>query len=258
MSKGIDKLLRIMKRLRAENGCKWDREQTHKTLKPYVVEEAFEVVDAIESGDDEKLREELGDLLLQVIFHAEIAEEEKKYTFDDVCKTLSDKLIFRHPHVFGNIHDENFPYTSWEKTKSKNEKAVSKTLGNVNHALPGLTSAHRIQENAGRVGFDWTNVDDVLKKVEEELYEIKEEIKSKSKERYEDEIGDLLFAVVNLSRFLSVDPEKAVRKATERFIMRFSYIEKKLEERGLSVIDQPLSVLNSLWEEAKIVERGEH
>ncbi|WP_448375081.1 nucleoside triphosphate pyrophosphohydrolase [Fervidobacterium sp.] len=247
VGKEFEKLIEIMAKLRSENGCDWDRAQTHESLKPYLIEEAYEVLNAIDNNDDDELKEELGDVLLQVVFHAQIATERGAFSISDVINTLSDKLIRRHPHVFGEA--EGYSYARWEEIKAKEKGGKKRTsIGDVNHALPGLSLARRVQENAAGVGFDWIEIEDVWNKVEEEISELRT---AKAQEEIEEELGDLLFAVVNLARFLNVDPESAVRKATEKFIMRFEKMEKAIEKDGKSIEDMNLEELDSYWNKIK-------
>ena len=207
-------------------------------------------MNAIESGDDEELKEELGDVLLQVVFHSQIASERGAFDISDVVETLCEKLIRRHPHVFGK--SGGYSYKQWEdiKAKEKNKKSVSR-IGNLNPALPALSMARRIQENASAVGFDWENVEGVFEKVLEELEELKKSLSNEDKERISEELGDLLFSVVNLSRFLNVDPENALRKATERFWRRFRKMEEMIEKDGLRFEDLSIEELDRYWEKVK-------
>ena len=246
----FEKLVGIMKKLRSPDGCDWDRTQTHESLKPYIIEEAYELLNAIESGNDEELKEELGDVLLQVVFHSQIASERGAFNISDVVETLCEKLIRRHPHVFGK--SGGYSYKQWEdiKAKEKNKKSVSR-IGDLNPALPALSMARRIQENASAVGFDWENVEGVFEKVLEELEELKKSLSNEDKERISEELGDLLFSVVNLSRFLNVDPENALRKATERFWRRFRRMEEMIEKDGLKFEDLSIEELDRYWEKVK-------
>jgi len=245
--KEFEKLIEIMATLRGENGCDWDKAQTHESLKPYLIEEAYEVLKAIDNKDDEELKEELGDVLLQVIFHSQIATERGAFSISDVIKTLSDKLIRRHPHVFGEA--KGYSYARWEEIKAKEKGEKKRTsIGDVNHALPGLSLARRVQENAAGVGFDWVEIEDVWSKVEEEINELRN---AKSQEEIEEELGDLLFAIVNLARFLNVDPESAVRKATEKFIMRFEKMEREIEKNGKNIEEMSLEELDTYWNKIK-------
>jgi tetrapyrrole methylase family protein/MazG family protein len=254
---GFDQIMTIMRRLRAPGGCPWDAEQTHESLKRYLLEEAYEVIEAIDTGSDELLKEELGDLLLQPVFHAAIAEERGAFTMDEVLETLSDKLIRRHPHVFGDqeIKDSEAQITNWEKIK-KTEKGDQRrsALSGIPPHLPALMKAHKISEKASRVGFDWEHVDQVMAKVLEELHEFEEAMGQGNQDRMEAELGDLLFAVVNLGRFLSIDPEEALRKTITRFQNRFSHIEESLHTNGRHIQDASLHEMEALWSEAKKVE----
>ncbi len=242
----VFEVVKTMKILRAPGGCEWDRAQTHESLKPYMVEEAFEAVEAIESGDSEKLKEELGDVLLQVIFHALISEEEGKFDFYDVAKSLNEKLIRRHPHVFGNV--KGYSYERWEEIKASEKKEKKRKLGKVNTALPGLSMARRLQENAAAYGFDWEKPDEVMEKVEEEIQELKD---AKTPEEKTEELGDLIFAIVNLARHLNIDPEVAVRKANEKFADRFEKMYEISEREGVDFKSQPIEIMEKFWQKAK-------
>ena len=243
----FEELVSIMEKLRGPNGCEWDKKQTHESLIPYLIEESYELIEEIKNKNYENMKEELGDILLQVIFHCQIAKENGKFTINDVIEVLTNKLIRRHPHVFGD--EKEFSYARWEKIKAseKGEKEFSR-IGKVNNALPALSFSRRIQENAANVGFDWEKLEEVYDKVEEELEELKQ---ANSKEEIEEEFGDLLFSIVNLSRFLNVDPEYALRKATEKFINRFKKMEKLIEKDGKSIENLSLDELNEYWEESK-------
>ena len=250
VGRSFEKLVNIMKRLRGPSGCDWDRAQTHESLKPYIIEEAYELLNAIESGDAEELKEELGDVLLQVVFHSQIASERGAFDISDVVETLCEKLIRRHPHVFGK--SGGYSYKQWEdiKAREKSKKSVSR-IGDLNPALPALSMARRIQENASAVGFDWENIEEVFEKVLEELEELKRSLSNGDKKRISEELGDLLFSVVNLSRFLNVDPESALRKATERFWRRFRRMEEMIEKDGLKFEDLSIEELDRYWEKVK-------
>ena len=247
----FDRLVEIMHRLRRE--CPWDRKQTRESLKPYLIEEAYEVLDAIESGDVEKLKEELGDLMLQVVFHAEIAREKGEFDIYQVIEFLCNKLIYRHPHVFGDlkVKDAEEVLKNWEKLKQKEKNHQGSVLDGVPKELPALIQAFRLQEKAAKVGFDWERTEDVKAKVEEEWEELKEAMETGDKERIEEELGDLLFAIANLARFLGVDPESALRKCNSRFKERFGFIERRLREEGKRPEDVSLEYMDRLWEEAK-------
>jgi nucleoside triphosphate diphosphatase len=250
----FDRAMGIMRRLRGPGGCPWDAEQTHDSLKRYLIEECYEVIEAIDKGADELLREELGDLLLQPLFHAAIAEERGAFTIDEVLGTLSDKLVRRHPHVFGDqeIRTSDEQVANWEKIKKEEKGEERKSaLSGVPPHLPSLMKAQKITEKAARVGFDWEHVDQVYAKVLEELHELEETMVSRDQERMEAELGDLLFAIVNLGRFLSVNPEEALRKTINRFESRFVHIEDTLHARGVNLKDASVEEMEKLWEEAK-------
>jgi len=249
-------LVEIMARLRGENGCPWDREQTSESIKPYLVEEAYEVLEAIDEQDPAKLKEELGDLMLQIVFHAQMAEETGAFSVSDVLAAINDKLVRRHPHVFGDVKADTaqevlFNWEQIKQTERRREKGQASLLDGVPRELPALLRAHRLQEKASRVGFDWKEAQEVFRKVEEELAELRAAMQGQAAERVEAELGDLLFALVNLSRFLAVNPEEALRKTIARFIARFRYIEEELARRGLSLRQASLEEMDTLWAEAK-------
>jgi len=256
----FEDLVAIMKQLRGPGGCPWDAEQTHESLTRYLLEETYEVIEAIEAKSPEHIKEELGDLLLQPVFHAAIAEEAGTFTMADVIGTLCDKLVRRHPHVFGDLHiaDSTAQIENWEQIK-KAEKGTERTsaLSGVPPHLPALLKAQKITEKAARVGFDWEHVDQVMAKVLEELHEFEEAMSVSDNEQMEAELGDLLFAIVNLGRFLSINPEEALRKTIKRFQKRFSYVEDCLHSHGRQMNNTPLSEMDLLWEEAKKLERGD-
>jgi len=253
----FDDLLDIMRRLRAPGGCPWDAEQTHESLTRYLLEETYEVIEAIDAKSPEHLKEELGDLLLQPVFHAAIAEEAGDFGMADVIQTLCDKLVRRHPHVFGDlqISDSNAQVENWERIK-KAEKGDERpsALSGVPPHLPALLKAQKITEKASRVGFDWEHADQVFAKVMEELHEFEEAWEGGDETRMEDELGDLLFAIVNLGRFLSLNPEEALRKTINRFQRRFQYVENNLRSQGKKMNETPLADIDILWEEAKKLE----
>jgi len=248
-------LVRLMAKLRSKNGCPWDREQTHKSLLPYLIEEAYEVVDTIEAGDDERLKEELGDLLLQIIFHAQIAEEEGRFDIQEVIDHLNDKLKARHPHVFGRkkASSSEEVLRNWEHIKLSQQKDKNKSvLSGIPRHIPALLKAYRVQEKVSRVDFDWKNTEDVFSKIEEEIDELKKaSIKKMKKSRVEDEMGDILFSWVNLARHLKINPEFALRRTIDKFVRRFNYIERQLRKRKIPLKEAGLPLLDSLWEEAK-------
>jgi len=259
--KELETLLALMARLRDPlTGCPWDQQQTFATIAPHTVEEAYEVLDAVEREDYSELREELGDLLLQVVFHARMAEEQGLFDFRDVVATLSDKLIRRHPHVFGDSDDATLEAlrAAWEsgKAEERSVKGHASALDGVARALPALIRAEKLQKRASRVGFDWQTLPPVVAKVQEELDELQAEIDTptRSEAALLHETGDLLFAGVNVARHLKLDAEAALRKASDRFEMRFRHVEEKLLERGQAPADAPAEELDRLWEEAKGLE----
>ncbi len=250
-------LLNIMEKLRSETGCPWDREQTHQSLRPYLLEEAHEVLEAIDHNDSEEIKKELGDLLLQVIFHAQIASEENRFDINDVIHAISEKLTRRHPHVFGDtvIKTASEQVAHWEKIKRKEGKKSA--IDGVPASLPALVRARRIQQKAAAVGFDWDKREDVWAKVEEEFAELKHEIAEGRNDLIEEEFGDFLFALVNYARFLDMDPESALRKAIEKFSSRFRDVENEasLIEKNLS--DMTLEEMDQIWEKIKKKHRTE-
>jgi tetrapyrrole methylase family protein / MazG family protein len=254
---GFDGLLAIMRRLRGPGGCPWDAEQTHESLKRYLLEETYEVIEAIDTESPDLLKEELGDLLLQPVFHAVIAEEAGAFAMSDVIQTLCDKLIRRHPHVFGDmkISDSNAQIENWERIKKaeKGEERKSALSGVPPH-LPALLKAQKITEKAARAGFDWEHADQVFAKVIEELHEFDEAMKEGNNDHMEAELGDLLFAIVNLGRFLSINPEEALRKTIKRFQLRFQHVEDTLHSQGRQMNNASLEEMDMLWEEAKQLE----
>ena len=250
------KLVDIIKKLRAPGGCDWDREQTHTTLIPYLTEETYEVIEAIENNDSDALKEELGDLLLHVLFQAELASENKEFDIFDSIESINNKLISRHPHVFDKASDnQNWTQKgSWEKSKKK-EKNRKSVLEGVPGSLPGLLRSRRIQEKASSVGFDWKDASPVISKVDEEFNEVKDAISKKDSKEIEMEIGDLLFAIVNLSRFYSIDPESALKKSTDKFIRRFNMVEQKITDSGKKMEDSDLETMDKIWDEVKLNEK---
>lgn len=253
----FQRLVEIMARLRAPDGCPWDRQQTFDTIKAYLLEETYEVLEAIDNRNWEQLAEELGDLMLQAVFLAQMASEQNLFRIADSLDSINDKLVRRHPHVFGDARAETPAEVKrrWDEIKAaeKNERGDTETslLAGIPRALPALAEAQQIGVRAGRAGFDWSNADGVRRKVDEELRELDEARKSASVERVEQEIGDLLFAIVNLARFLDVDAEQALRRANSRFRARFAYIEEKLRERGRPLPGATLDEMEALWHEAK-------
>jgi tetrapyrrole methylase family protein/MazG family protein/ATP diphosphatase len=262
----IERLLAIMARLRdREDGCPWDQAQTFETIAPYTVEEAYEVADAIERGDLGDLREELGDLLLQVVFHARMAEEMGAFDFHDVARAINAKMVRRHPHVFadetyGSLAEQK---AGWEALKAAERAGKDKAAGapaaslldDVPVALPGLTRAVKLSKRAAGVGFVWPTVQDVVAKLHEEVGEMLAEIEAGDLEKARDEIGDVLFVVANLARTLEVDPEDAIRATNAKFVRRFRHVEARLAERGRTPEQSDLAEMDALWDEAKAAER---
>ncbi|MBN1352502.1 nucleoside triphosphate pyrophosphohydrolase [candidate division KSB1 bacterium] len=247
----FQKLVEIMRTLRGKDGCPWDKEQTHSSLRQYLLEEAHEVLEALDDGNDEELRIELGDLLLQIVFHAQIASEAGKFAIGDVIRAINEKLIRRHPHVFGDkkIQTSEQQTVNWEKIKKlEGKKSV---LDGVPRTLSALLRAHRIQHKAAHVGFDWQKAEDVWKKVEEEMKELTEVVAEKDQSKIESEFGDLLFALVNYSRFICVNPEDALGRTIAKFTSRFKYIEAKLRKSGKSIDMASFEEMDQLWEESK-------
>lgn len=254
----FNQLITIMRKLRGPGGCPWDAEQTHESLTRYLLEETYEVIEAIDEKSPQHLKEELGDLLLQPVFHAAIAEEAGEFSINDVISTLCEKLVRRHPHVFGDldIKDSSAQIENWERIK-KEEKGSERlsALSGVPTHLPALLRAHKVSEKASRVGFDWEHSDQVFAKVIEELHEFEEAWAGGDPQRMEDELGDLLFSIVNLGRFLALNPEEALRKTITRFQRRFSYVEESLHAQGKQMQDTSLEEMDKLWEQAKNGER---
>ncbi len=262
----LPRLVGVMRRLLSPDGCPWDREQTLETLRKYVLEEACEVIDAIEGGDRKALQEELGDLLLQVVFQAELARVEGAFAIDDVVSGIVDKLVHRHPHVFGDLEakDADEVLRNWEKIKAVEKKGRG-ILGGVPRSLPALNRAQRIGEKVARVGFDWDDKSGSRAKLNEELGELDRAIESRDASAIEDEMGDVLFALVNLSRHLETDAEGALRRTIDKFTKRFAHVEKRVHEKHggwgdptAAVADKPipLTTLDGYWDEAKRIERG--
>lgn len=248
-------LLDIMEKLRSNDGCPWDKEQTHDSLKKYLIEESYEVLEAIDEKDDDKLTEELGDVLLQIVFHAHIGKEEGFFNINDVIEKVCTKMINRHPHVFGNINADTSEEVliNWDKIKKKEQglKSYTDELRHVPKNLPALMRAEKVQKKAAKVGFDWDKVEDALDKVLEEYYEVKGVYKSKKMAKIVEEIGDLIFASVNVARFLDIDPEFALNYTIEKFIKRFAYIEEVAKSKSIDMANMTLEQMDILWEEAK-------
>jgi MazG family protein len=267
----FQRLVEIMSRLRAPGGCPWDREQTFDSIKPYTLEETYEVLDAVDRGDWEELRAELGDFMLQAVFFAQMASEEKLFDIGDSLDTINEKLIRRHPHVFADETAETGDDVKkrWDEIKAEERKAKAEQgrakaeqgktkvetpqglLASVPRALPALVEAQQITSRASRAGFDWSNADEVLAKLDEERLEFTEARERGSQDQIEDEMGDLLFVLVNLARFVKVDPEQALRRTNTKFRERFGHVERRLAAQGREVSGTPIEELEALWQEAK-------
>jgi MazG family protein len=253
----FQKLVAIMARLRAPGGCPWDREQTFDSIKPYTLEETYEVLDAIDRRQWKDLAEELGDFLLQAVFYAQMGSEQGLFRIEDALDAINEKLVRRHPHVFGEESAESAGDVKriWGEVKAAEKKDQGREegglLGSVPRALPALVEAQQIASRAAGVGFDWENAGQVLDKLQEELAEFDEARRNGSPAQLEDELGDLLFVLVNLARFVKVDPEQALRKTNVKFRERFGYIERKLAERGRNPADSNIEEMETLWQEAK-------
>jgi tetrapyrrole methylase family protein/MazG family protein len=259
--------------LRAPDGCPWDREQTHASLRTYLIEEAYEVLEALESGDDAKFAEEMGDLLLQIVFHSEIAKEEGRFTVSDVIREVHDKMVRRHPHVFGEkrAKDSAEVLKNWEQIKKEERAAAGKKapdapqeegkvgslMDGVSRALPAALEGFQLTRRAARIGFDWDNVEGVFDKLGEEGGELRQAVSAKDARRTEEEMGDLLFAAVNLARFLHVDPEIALKKANAKFSSRFRRMEDLAAKSGRALGDVPRAQMEEFWESAKRAEKSD-
>ena len=267
----FERLVTLQARLRASNGCPWDMEQTHLTLRTYLIEEAYEVVEALESGDDSKFAEELGDLLLQVVFHAQIAAEQERFDAADVVREIHQKMVRRHPHVFGEKRAKNAAEVlkNWEQIKveerqargaekdasagSEGEKKPASLLDGIANTLPAVMQGFQLTRRASRIGFDWHSLDGVIEKLHEELDELRA---ARSTRQIEEELGDVLFAAVNLSRFLKVDPEIALKRTNAKFSSRFREMERLALKTGRALAELPRTEMELLWEQAKISEKA--
>lgn len=248
----IERIKHIVETLRGENGCPWDKRQTPQTIKNYLLEEAYELIDAIEEGNSSAIKEELGDLLFLMVFLTNLYEEAGKFELSHVIDTIEEKMVRRHPHVFGHseVRDEGAVKIRWQKIKSK-EKMRSSILNGIPKTLPALMLAYRIGRSAATVGFDWQRAEDVILKIEEEITEFRKALKEGEKEKIEGELGDILFSCVNLARLLNIQPEEALRKTVYKFRKRFQFIEKALKEQGKDLEKTPLEEMDALWEKAK-------
>lgn len=251
----FDDLVEVVKCLRQPDGCPWDKEQTHKSIRQDFIEETYEVIEAIDNSDNALLREELGDVMLQVVFHARIEEEQGTFNIHDVANDICQKLIIRHPHVFGDVNADTTDKVldNWDKIKmrTKAQKTQSESMDSIARSLPSLMRASKMQKKAAKVGFDFENIDGAIAKVCEELEEVKEACKSGDENAKAEEVGDLLFSVVNIARFAGVDSEKSLYDACEKFLARFTSMEKACAQQGKDLKELSLTELDSLWNEAK-------
>jgi MazG family protein len=265
----FEKLVAVQARLRAPKGCPWDREQTHQTLRTYLLEEAYEVLEALDTGNDAKFAEEMGDLLLQIVFHSQIASEEGRFMVADVIREIHDKMIRRHPHVFGETHakDSKEVLRNWEQIKAEERRAskaqsakeggtpeAPSLLDGVSRALPATLEGFQLTRKASRIGFDWHNADGVIDKMREETAELEIALNDKNQRKIEEEMGDFLFAAVNLARFVHVDPEIALKKANAKFSRRFRAMEARARESGREFKDLPREEMEALWDATKELE----
>ena len=253
----INDLVEIMRLLRAPGGCPWDAEQTHESIKKNLIEETYEVVEAINKKDNELLCEELGDLLMQVVFHACMENEKGVFDFDDVCNGVCQKLVERHPHVFGEtkISGVEDVLTNWDdiKRKTKGQKTTTQSMLSVPRELPALMRATKLQKKAADVGFDWNDVSGALDKLQEEIDELRQAVENKDSANMSEELGDVLFSAVNVSRFIKSDAEEALTAASDKFLARFTTVEKLADERGVDMKSSTIEELDKLWDEAKSV-----
>lgn len=253
----LEALVELMATLRGENGCPWDKKQTKVSIKPYIIEEAYEVVEAVDEQEPQKIQEELGDLLFQIIFYAQLLSEEDGIDIYDIMKMIHTKMIRRHPHVFGEIHVKNAEevLANWEQIKQAEKKEErSSLLEGIPKDLPSLLRAHRIQSKASHVGFEWENFNQILEKLDEEFYEFRHAHKQGDIEKIEDEFGDVLFVLVSIARFLKINPDDALRKAIAKFTTRFSHIEQRMKAMGKEWKDMTGEEMDQLWKEAKVYE----
>ena len=251
----LSKLIKITDTLMGEDGCPWDKVQTRESLKPYLVEETYEVLEALDENDPEKIKDELGDLLYQIIFHSKISSLKGEFDFRDVIDNLSEKMVRRHPHVFkdGKLRTPDQVIEQWEdiKKKEKNKKNQKSILDSIPINLPSLIRAQKIQKKAAKEGFDWERINDVFDKLDEEILEFKEAVLAKKNMDIQSEIGDIIFVITNISKFYKIDAEEALRSTNNKFIKRFHYIEQQLEEKGKTLKDSTLEEMEHYWQESK-------
>ena len=251
----LSKLIKITDTLMGENGCPWDKVQTRESLKPYLIEETYEVLEALDTNDPEKIKDELGDLLYQILFHSKISSLKGEFNFRDVMDNLSKKMVRRHPHVFkgGKLNTPDQVVGQWEEIKNKeNNKANQKSiLDSIPINLPSLIRAQKLQKKAAKEGFDWEQINDVFDKLDEEIKEFKEAVLKKKNTAIQSEIGDIIFVITNIAKCYKIDAEEALRSTNNKFIKRFQYIEQKIEAKGKTLKDSPLEEMERYWQEAK-------
>jgi tetrapyrrole methylase family protein/MazG family protein len=249
----FESLVNIVAKLRSPDGCPWDREQTRESLKPFLVEEFYELIDALEKDDNQGIKEELGDLLFQIVLQCQLSKEEGLFSIQDVIKGITKKMINRHPHVFGNkdLKTSEDVKTWWEEHKRREGKNTRSIMDGIPKSLPALLRAQQLQFRATKVGFDWERIEDVFQKLDEEIKELKDALKRKQQSEIEDEIGDIFFVLVRIANFININPEEALKKTIEKFIKRFKYIESEVVRKGKKLSDMSLAEMDVFWEEAK-------
>jgi tetrapyrrole methylase family protein/MazG family protein len=251
----LEDLVELMAMLRGENGCPWDKKQTKASIKPYIIEEAYEVAEAVDEQDPRKIQEELGDLLFEIVFYAQLLSEEDGIDIYDIIKMIHTKMVRRHPHVFGdiNVKDADEVLVNWEQIKQEEKKAErNSVLEGVPKNLPSLLRAHRIQSRASNVGFEWENIQQILEKLDEEFYELRHAYKEGDIEQIEDEFGDVLFVMVSIARFLKINPDDALQKAIKKFTTRFQCIEQQMKAEGKEWKDMGPEEMDRMWEASKV------
>lgn len=249
----FDELVNIVAKLRAPDGCPWDREQTRESLRPFLVEEFYELIDALEADDPEGMKEELGDLLFQIVIQSQLSKEEGRFDINDVVRGISEKLVRRHPHVFGDkkVNTPEEVIERWQEYKKDEGKIYESAIGGVPRSLPALIRTSEIQKKATQVGFDWDRIEDVFAKLDEEIKELHEALGKKDQKEIEDELGDIFFVLVRISNFVGVNPEDALRKTINKFTQRFTHIENVASQQGRRLNDMKLAEMEALWNEAK-------
>lgn len=252
-ARNFQKLLKLMKKLRSPSGCSWDRKQSFTSLKPALIEETYEVISAVDKKNPEKLKEELGDLLFLVVFYSQIAREKNKFNIEAILEGVLDKMVRRHPHVFGikKAKGADEAYQRWHQAKSKEYPSAAAMISDLPHHLPALLKASKLQKKASKFGFDWVNAGGVISKIDEELEELKEAVKLNKRHEIEEELGDLFFSLVNLARFLNIDSEEALDKTIQKFVKRFTYIEKELKRKGKQLLGSNLEEMERIWQRSK-------